>query len=76
MPDRRQYSVTLKVRDSQGKESAPDTVEVFPGDTPESAIEFTTAGALFKVGQEITLQGSATDAEDDTTTESRSPRPP
>ena len=60
------YSVTLKVRNSQGKESTPDTVEVFPGDTPpEPAIKSPTAGALFKVGQEITLQGSATDTEDD-----------
>ena len=54
------------MRDSQGKESAPDTVEVFPGDTPpEPAIESPAADALFEVGQEITLQGSATDTEDD-----------
>lgn len=60
------YTVTLKGRDSQGKESAPDTVEVCPGDTPsEPEIEAPTADALFKVGQEIMLQGSATDAEDD-----------
>ncbi len=60
------YSVTLKVRDGQGKESAPDTVEVLPGDTPpEPATESPTVDALFKVGQEITLQGSATDAQDD-----------
>ncbi len=60
------YSATLRVKDSQGKESAPDTVEVFPGDTPpEPEMEAPAAGELFKVGQEITLQGSATDAEDD-----------
>ena len=65
-PSAGKYTVTLKVWDSQGKESAPDTVEVFPGDTPpEPEIEAPTADALFKVGQEITLQGSATDAEDD-----------
>ena len=52
--------------DSLGKESTPDTVEAFPSDTPpEPVIESPTAGTLFRVGQEFTAQGSATDAEDD-----------
>jgi PKD repeat protein len=59
------YTVTLKVMDSLGRVSAPDTVEVFPGDTPpEPKIKSPATDALFKVRQEIMLQGSATDAED------------
>lgn len=60
------YTVTLKVRDNEGKESATDTIEVFPGDTPpEPSIEApTTSDTPFRVGEEITLQGSANDPED------------
>jgi hypothetical protein len=38
---------------------------VFPGDTPpDPTIKSPLAGTLFKVGQRITLRGSATDAQD------------
>lgn len=57
------FEATLKVRDSQGAESGPVKVKVYPGDTPpRPAIESSTR--LFRVGQQITLNGSATDAED------------
>ncbi|HET7271628.1 MAG TPA: PKD domain-containing protein, partial [Rubrobacter sp.] len=60
------YTVTLTVRDSLGKESDPDTVEVFPGDTPpEPVIETPTEGTTFRVGQPFTATASVTDAEDD-----------
>ena len=60
------YTATLTVRDSLGKESAPDTVEVFPGDTPpQPVIESPDAGTLFRVGQVFTARGSVTDSEDD-----------
>jgi glucose/arabinose dehydrogenase len=59
------YTATLRVRDSQGAVSDPDSVEVFPGDmAPEPVIESPAADDLFKVGQTITLRGSATDPED------------
>jgi glucose/arabinose dehydrogenase len=59
------YTATLRVRDSQGAVSGPDSVEVFPGDRPpEPAMETPAADDLFKVGQTITLRGSATDPED------------
>ena len=64
-PEARKYAATLTVRDGLGKVSAPDTVEVFPGDTPpEPKIEAPTPSALFEVGQKITLRGGATDGED------------
>jgi glucose/arabinose dehydrogenase len=59
------YTVTLTVRDSQGATSRPDTVEVFPGNTPpEPQIESPAADALFTVGETLTLRGSATDPQD------------
>jgi glucose/arabinose dehydrogenase len=59
------HTVKLRVRDSEGLEGA-DTITVFPGDTPpEPTIESPTADALFRVGQKVTVSGSATDAEDD-----------
>ena len=59
------YTVTLRVRDAYGAVSGADRVEVFPGDTPpDPTIKSPLAGTLFKVGQRITLRGSATDAED------------
>jgi hypothetical protein len=60
------YTVTLTVRDSKGEVSEPDTVEVFPGDTPpEPVIETPTEGTTFSVGQSLTATASVTDAEDD-----------
>jgi len=56
-------SATLTVRDGKG---GMDTskVEVFPGDTapPKPVIE--SSPGPFRVGQEITLRGSATDADE------------
>lgn len=58
------YTVKLTVRDTQGLEDSAETT-VYPGDTPpEPKIEAPSPTALFSVGQRITLQGSATDAED------------
>ena len=59
------YTVTLMVYDGLGKESTPDTSEVFPGDTlPEPVIELPLEGTTFRVGQELRALGSATDNED------------
>lgn len=59
------YTAELKVRDACGAVSAPATVRIFPGNTPpEPTIESPTSDKLFKVGEEIMLQGSATDPED------------
>jgi glucose/arabinose dehydrogenase/PKD repeat protein len=61
------YTATLTVTDSLGKPSAPDTIEVFPGNTPppRPVIVSPADGSLFRVGESLTLMGSATDAEDD-----------
>lgn len=58
-------TVKLTVRDGKGGTDVT-TVEAFPGDTarPAPKIDAPTADMLFKVGQKITLQGSATDADD------------
>src|SRR4028119_1550462 len=54
-----------KVRDARGADSAPATVKVFPGNgAPEPTIQLPAANKLFKVGEQITLQGSATDPQD------------
>jgi glucose/arabinose dehydrogenase len=59
------YTATLTVRDSKGAVSTPDSIEVFPGDTPpKPIIETPTPDKLFAVGEEIILSGSATDDED------------
>ena len=59
------YTVTLKVRDARGAVSAPATVKVFPGNTPpQPTIQSPAPTKLFKVGEQITLQGSATDLQD------------
>lgn len=59
------YTAALKVRDARGALSAPAMVEVFPGNgTPEPTIQSPAANKLFKVGEQITLQGSATDPQD------------
>ncbi len=56
----------LRVKDDEGGVSDVATVEVFPGDehAPDPAIESPAADEHFKVGQEIALQGSATDADE------------
>ena len=60
------FTVTLTVRDSLGKESAPDAIEVYPGDTPpRPVIVSPSAGATFRVGQSFTATGSVADTEDD-----------
>jgi glucose/arabinose dehydrogenase/Ca2+-binding RTX toxin-like protein len=59
------YTAALKVRDARGALSAPATVKVFPGnDSPEPTIGSPAANKLFKVGEQIALQGSATDKQD------------
>src|SRR5829696_2724927 len=59
------YTVTLKVRDARGAVSVPATVQVFPGNTPpQPTIQSPAPTKLFKVGEQITLQGSASDAQD------------
>ncbi len=59
------YTATLRVREGSGAISDPATVRVYPGNTPPSPqITAPTTDLRFKVGQEITAQGSATDAED------------
>jgi glucose/arabinose dehydrogenase len=59
------FTVTLTVRDARGAVSAPATVKVFPGNTPpEPTIQSPAPTKLFKVGEQVTLQGSASDAQD------------
>jgi glucose/arabinose dehydrogenase/PKD repeat protein len=59
------YTAELKVRDARGALSAPAMLKVFPGNgAPEPTIQLPAANKLFKVGEQITLQGSATDQED------------
>jgi glucose/arabinose dehydrogenase len=59
------YTAELKVRDARGALSAAATVKVFPGNTPpEPTIESPAPTKRFKVGEQITLRGSASDAQD------------
>ena len=59
------YTATLKVRDSFGVVSAAEEVRVYPGNTPpEPAFEAPAQDFRFTVGEEVTISGSATDAED------------
>lgn len=61
------YIASLRVRDNNFAFSSPDTVTIVSGNTPPSpTITSPAAGALFSVGQSVTLTGSATDAEDGT----------
>ncbi len=59
------YTATLRVRDNHGALSDPDTVRLDAGnDGPTPVIESPSADLLFRVGQQITLSGSATDPQD------------
>jgi hypothetical protein len=55
------------VRDNQGATSDPVTVRIDVGNTPPTpTITSPSASKRFRVGEQITLQGSATDAQDGT----------
>jgi glucose/arabinose dehydrogenase len=59
------YTATLNAQDNRGAVSTPATVRVYAGDTPPvPAILSPTTSTRFSVGQVLTLQGQATDAED------------
>ena len=61
------YTATLRARDDNFAFSAPDTVQIQPGNVPPSAtITSPAAGQTFRVGQTITLTGSATDPQEGT----------
>jgi glucose/arabinose dehydrogenase/PKD repeat protein len=56
------YSATLTVHDSRGGASDPATQRIDVGNSPpQPAISAPSPGAEFAVGQQIVLQGSATD---------------
>ncbi len=60
-----QRTVTLRVRDDEGVESAPATVLVDAGNTaPVPVIEGPVEGTTFTANGEIQLRGSATDEQD------------
>jgi glucose/arabinose dehydrogenase len=62
---KRTYTASLRVRDDQGALSDPANVRIDAGnEAPDPAIDSPSADLLFRVGQQITLSGSATDAED------------
>ena len=59
------YTASLRVRDNHGALSEPNTVRIDAGNrAPAPSISAPSANLLFRVGQEITLSGSATDRED------------
>lgn len=59
------YTASLTVRDDRGGVSAPASLRIDVGNTPPTpTIASPAEGALFSVGQAITLSGSATDAQD------------
>ena len=59
------YTASLRVKDNHGALSDADTVRIDAGnEAPNPVIESPSAGMLFRVGQQITLRGSATDPED------------
>jgi glucose/arabinose dehydrogenase len=61
------YTATLVVLDGRNGASTPVTQTIQVGNSaPQPVITSPAAGAQFAVGQVITLQGSATDAEDGT----------
>ena len=58
------YAAGLRVTDPGGA-SATDSVTITVGNTPPTAtIELPTAGSTWRVGDQITFRGSATDAQD------------
>ena len=62
------YEAALRVKDGRGQVSSAVTIRVDPGNTPPTPkIESPTPDKLFRVGETITLRGSATDTEDDAT---------
>jgi glucose/arabinose dehydrogenase/PKD repeat protein len=59
------YTASLRVRDNHGALSDPETVRIDAGnEAPTPLIESPSANLLFRVDQEITLSGNATDPED------------
>lgn len=59
------YTASLRARDNHFAFSTPATVHITAGNTPPvPTITVPAAGTLFAVGQNFTLTGSATDAED------------
>lgn len=59
------YTVRLRARDTSFAFSAPVTLQVQPGNQPPSpVISSPAAGATFRVGQSVTLTGSASDPQD------------
>ena len=59
------HTATLVVRDDHGAVSDPATVRIDAGnEAPNPTIGSPSADLLFRVGQQITLSGSATDPED------------
>ena len=59
------YTASLRVRDNHGAVSQADTVQIDAGnEAPTPVITSPSANKLFKVGEQITLSGSATDPED------------
>ena len=59
------YAATLRVRDSNFEFSAPATLEIQVGNSaPTPVIASPADGETFRVGQTVTLTGSATDPED------------
>ncbi|HYG65901.1 MAG TPA: PQQ-dependent sugar dehydrogenase [Thermoanaerobaculia bacterium] len=66
------YTATLRARDNNLAFSSPVTVQIQSGNTPPApVISSPAAGALFRVGQSVTLSGSASDAQDGTLPASR-----
>jgi glucose/arabinose dehydrogenase len=62
-----QFTARLRVRDNDFAFSAPDTVQVQPGNAaPVPSIANPGAAETFSVGEQIVLQGSATDPQDGT----------
>lgn len=60
-----QRTVTLRVRDDEGLESAAATVSVDAGNTaPEPVIASPSAGATFTANGDLALRGTATDEQD------------
>ena len=61
------YNASLTVRDQLGASSTPVSLQIQVGNTaPLPVIASPASGALFKVGQTLTLSGSASDAQDGT----------